>query len=427
MSEMHLCKICQVNTNEEGNRFVGIQADSHGAKVCFPIGYCLPKTDEEIRNDIRHLIQVLAEFTTKKERLLAARQFGALQTVDFPIHAYQSVLEYYFAIGGRYYVETEHTYLTAPAGKQDWARTVRKHTPLIQNQSGIPSFIYTAYEVRASRPNDTKLITQINRFCVYEAFRKLGWLYVPYMPKEPGAHPDIRTSIAIVQQKLAATNDDRKRMLFQGMKDMLEYMDEETSDRAFYYGVDDFKGVWEQLVDRAFGVRDKERYFPHSRWLLDYGDNRQTRPLQPDTIMIYEGKYYVLDAKCYKYGQSGIPAHLPDASSIHKQITYGEYLEKHQNVDADKLFNAFLMPYNMEENPFGLHTVVGNIGEAVGDWRRNRKYYERIQGIVVDTRHLMYHYAGKPAKEKAELAACIETVRGRGQIAWNFECCNISL
>ncbi len=119
MSEMHLCKICQVNTNEEGNRFVGIQADSHGAKVCFPIGYCLPETDAEIRRDIRHLIQVLAEFTTKKERLLAARQFGALQTVDFPIHAYQSVLEYYFAIGGRYYVETEHTYLTAPAGKQD--------------------------------------------------------------------------------------------------------------------------------------------------------------------------------------------------------------------------------------------------------------------------------------------------------------------
>lgn len=74
------------------------------------------------------------------------------------------------------------------------------------------------------------------------------------------------------------------------------------------------------------------------------------------------------------------------------------------------------MPYNMAENPFGLNTVVGNIGEAVGDWRRNRKYYERIQGIVVDTRHLMYHYAGKPMKEKAELAACIEAVLGREPI-----------
>ena len=184
------------------------------------------------------------------------------------------------------------------------------------------------------------------------------------MPDSPGAHPDIRTSIAIVQQKLAETNDDRKRMLFQGMKAMLEYMDEETLDRQFYYGVDDFQNVWEKLVDRAFGVRDKERYFPHSRWMLDYGDNKQMRALQPDTIMIYEGKYYVLDAKFYKYGQSGIPTHLPDASSIHKQITYGEYLEKHQNVDVDKLFNAFLMPYNMAENPFELRTIVGKIGRA---------------------------------------------------------------
>lgn len=416
MLEMHLCKICHVNTNEDGDRFVGIKADSHGAKVCFPIGYRLPETDAEIRSDIRHLIQVLAEFTTQKERLLAANQFGTPQTVDFPIHAYQSVLEYYFAIGGNYYVETERTYLASPAGKQDWARTVRKHTPLVQKKQGVSSFVFTTYEVRASRPNDTKLITQINRFCVYEAFCKLGWLYVPYMPEKPGTHPDIRTSIAIVQEKLAGTNDDRKRMLFQGMKAMLEYMDEETSERQFYYGVDDFKNIWEKLVDRAFGVRNKDHYFPHSRWLLDYGDNKQMRPLQPDTIMIYEGKYYVLDAKCYKYGQSAVPAHLPDASSIHKQITYGEYLEKHRNVDADALFNAFLMPYNMAENPFGLNTVVGNIGEAVGDWRRNRKYYERIQGIVVDTRHLMYHYAGKPMKEKAELAACIEAVLGREPI-----------
>ncbi|MEG0835992.1 MAG: hypothetical protein RR413_11165, partial [Christensenellaceae bacterium] len=59
----------------------------------------------------------------------------------------------------------------------------------------------------------------------------------------------------------------------------------------------------------------------------------------------------------------------------------------------------------------------GNIGEAVGDWRNNGKHYERIQGIVIDTRYLMYHYSGKPMKEKAALANCIETVLGREQLA----------
>ena len=63
-----------------------------------------------------------------------------------------------------------------------------------------------------------------------------------------------------------------------------------------------------------------------------------------------------------------------------------------------------------------IDSVVGNIGEAVGDWRTNKKYYERIQGIVMDTRHLMYHYSGNPMKEKVALAECIDVVLGRGEV-----------
>lgn len=288
--------------------------------------------------------------------------------------------------------------------------------PLVQSKNGVSSFIYTNFVVRSVTPNDTKLITQVNRYCVYEAFKRLGWLYVPYTIEEPGPHPDVKTSIAIVQSKLAGTNDDKKRALFQGMKDMLEFMDEKTSDKQFYFGTDDFDHVWERLIDRAFGEKDKDKYFPRTRWLLDKGKYKEKRPLMPDTIMIYNGKYYVLDAKCYKYGWTGIPDHLPNGSSINKQITYGEYLEKRMGVNTDSLFNAFIMPYNMAKNYFDISSVVGNIGEAVGDWRRNKKYYERIQGIVMDTRYLMYHYSGKPMKEKIALAECIEAVIGRGSL-----------
>ena len=34
----------------------------------------------------------------------------------------------------------------------------------------------------------------------------------------------------------------------------------------------------------------------------------------------------------YKYGWTGIPEHLPNGSSINKQITYGEYLEKYKGM-----------------------------------------------------------------------------------------------
>ena len=394
--EFDLTDHCHVNSNEDGDRFVGIKADSDNAMVYFPIGYQLPETDAEIRTDIKHLIQVLSEFTTKDDRLLALNRFAAPQSVDFPINAFKSVIEYFFSIGGKYYVETDPTYKTAATGNQDWPRTVRNQMPLVQSKNGVSSFIYTNFVVRSVTPNDTKLITQVNRYCVYEAFKRLGWLYVPYTIEEPGPHPDVKTSIAIVQSRLAGTNDDKKRALFQGMKDMLEFMDEKTSDKQFYFGTDDFDHVWEKLIDRAFGERDKDRYFPRTRWLLDKGKYKEKRPLMPDTIMIYNGKYYVLDAKCYKYGWTGIPDHLPNGSSINKQITYGEYLEQHMGVDNDSLFNAFIMPYNMAKNHFEIDSIVGNVGEAVGDWRSNGKNYERIQGIVMDTRYLMYHYSGKP-------------------------------
>lgn len=404
---------CHVNSNEDGDRFVGIKADSEGAMVYFPIGYELPETDAEIRMDIKHLIQVISEFTTPKERLLAVNRFAAPQSVDFPINAFRTVIEYFLNNGCKYYVETEQIYKAAASGRQDWARTVKKQMPLVQAQGGVSSFIFTKFEVRAAAPNDAKLITQINRFCVYEAFERLGWLYIPYKPEEPGAHPDVKSSISIVRSKLSNTNDDKKRTLFKGMIDMLNYMDEKTSDKQFYFGTDNFDRVWEKIIDKAFGEQDKDKYFPRSRWLLDFGKHHEKRPLLPDTIMTYNGKYYVLDAKCYKYGLTGIPSHLPDASSINKQITYGEYIEKYMEVKSDSLFNAFIMPFNKAKNYFKIDADVGNIGEAVGDWRSNKKYYERIQGIVMDTRHLMYHYSGKPMKEKIALAECIEAVMKR--------------
>lgn len=128
-------KHCHVNSNEDGDRFVGIKADSDNAMVYFPIGYQLPETDNEIRTDIKHLIQVLSEFTTSEDRLIAVNKFAAPQSVDFPINAYKNVIEYYFSIGGKYYIEVEPTFKTS--ANQD------KETIII-NESGLYSLILSS-------------------------------------------------------------------------------------------------------------------------------------------------------------------------------------------------------------------------------------------------------------------------------------------
>jgi hypothetical protein len=56
---------------------------------------------------------------------------------------------------------------------------------------------------------------------------------------------------------------------------------------------------------------------------------------------------------------------------------------------------------------------IGNIGEAVGDWKPDPKNYERVQGIVIDTRFLMYNYIGMPDQQKRLLAETINKVESR--------------
>ena len=402
---------CHVNTNDDGDSFVGDKADTDDAIIYFPIGYQLPANDDDLRVDINNLLGVLAAFM-KEDRVIEVSKFEAPRTVDFPMHAYLKVIRSFLRMG-RYYIETDPQFRTDTKGKTSWPRTVREQRALVQKNG---SLVFTNMTVRSVTPNANKQITQIHRFCVYEAFEKMGWLYVPFMPDKPGPHPGIKESIYILDKKLVATNDDVEQELFNAMRDMLVYIDERSSDKQYFFGTDFFENVWERMIDKAFGVEDKEQYFPRTCWLLDYGRDKEKRPLQPDTIMIYGDKCYVLDAKLYRYGWDPKPEHLPNSADINKQITYGEYIEQTRRLPNEKLYNAFIMPYNKENNLFMLNSNFGNIGEAVSDWKANVKNYERIQGIVVDTRYLMYNYIGTSDQQKKEMAVCIEKVLTRGPI-----------
>lgn len=402
---------CHVNTNDDGDSFVGVKADTDDAIIYFPIGYQLPANDDDLRVDINNLLGVLAAFM-KEDRVIEVSKFEAPRTVDFPMHAYLKVIRSFLRMG-RYYIETDPQFRTDTKGKTSWPRTVREQRALVQKNG---SLVFTNMTVRSVTPNANKQITQIHRFCVYEAFEKMGWLYVPFMPDKPGPHPGIKESIYILDKKLVATNDDVEQELFNAMRDMLVYIDERSSDKQYFFGTDFFENVWERMIDKAFGVEDKEQYFPRTRWLLDYGRDKEKRPLQPDTIMIYGDKCYVLDAKLYRYGWDPKPEHLPNSADINKQITYGEFIEQTRRLPNEKLYNAFIMPYNKENNLFMLNSNFGNIGEAVSDWKPNVKNYERIQGIVVDTRYLMYNYIGTSDQQKKEMAVCIEKVLTRGPV-----------
>jgi len=399
---------CHIDSNEDGDRFVGVKADSTNAMIYFPLGYELPADDDELRRDVKNLFMVLAAFTNKNDRVLHMDKFTAPQTVDFPIQAYLNVINYYLDHNGSYYTETEVTYRVDSRGKTNWPRTIRTVTPMFQGKN----IIYLNTVVRDNTPNANRMITLIHKYCVYESFERIGWLYTTNSPETAYAPADKNTMVAVLNDKKANTNNDVDKMLFSSMIAMLEFMDNNTIDKQFYFGTDKFEHVWEKLIDVVFGEPNKSDYFPHGLWTERYG-TRKGKPvsaLEPDTIMLYNGKYYVIDAKYYRYGDQpqfgvGVP---PQSSDINKQITYGQFVKRERTPDGSEVYNAFLMPYNRFRNYFGINALMGNVAEATGDWIPQPETYERIQGIVMDTRYIMKNYQGNHDRDKALLSAEIE-------------------
>lgn len=103
---------------------------------------------------------------------------------------------------------------------------------------------------------------------------------------------------------------------------------------------------------------------------------------------------------------------LPESASINKQITYGEYAAN-QILGEGTVYNAFLMPFDSQGELWNEKTVF-HVGEATGNWKENNKPYERIQGILIDVRHLMQITVREDSNEIFRLAECIsEAVKGR--------------
>lgn len=400
---------CHINENGDGDRFVGVKADTNNAMVYFPMGYRLPESEEDIREDILKLIDVLSIFNDSKDKVLAMQKFEAPHSVNFPVNAYMNIIRY-FLEQESYYTERDPIRKTADRGKIDFTTSLRKNVKFFQ-EDGSPFF--DRYTVKGSTPNEKNLITQIHKFCVFESFTTLGWLFTPHLPQDPHIQLDAERFLYALRKKLAVTHNDKDKQLFQAMISMLEYLDSEHNNKQYYFGTDRFEYVWEKLIDEVFGIKGKEEFFPRTKWSLKFNPDKDNHALEPDSIMLCNNKIYVLDAKYYRYGVTGKQKHLPESSSINKQITYGEYIDNCQAL-KDKygdipIYNAFLMPFNKDDNPFGINgNYFVNIGEATSEWKYDTHLYERVQGIVIDIRYLMNNYYGSHKSKILKLAKVIE-------------------
>lgn len=406
MRENDIRSKCRVNSNREMDTFVGLRCDDGDISINFPMGYHISEDNKELRKDIILLFTTLAANTEHKESELLA-QGSSFDEVEFPLQSYIYLIKDFFARG--YYREQEVSYKVAKTGKVNWNRTIKTQRPYVQDLD----VFYLDFVTKKNSIKENELITLIHEYCVYESFERIGWLFTKMMPKKPRIAKREKVFRSVLKEKIANTFNDRSRILFRHMLAIIDFEGDKDSDKNYRYGTYRFEYVWEKMIDKVFGVENKADYFPMTAWYVN-GDRYDNASLEPDTIMLYGSKVYILDAKYYKFGVTGKAWDLPESTSINKQITYGEYVAneekfKKKHGNDMKVYNAFLMPFDSLKSKYPNNPEILKVGEAVSNWKDNSEEYHKIQGILIDVKTLMNINVRQEMKEIKKLAKLIES------------------
>ena len=395
---------CFVNTNIEADTFVGIKCEKGDFSVHFPLGFEYSNDEKELRKEILLLINTIASTVGHRESAIKDES-ASYNATEFSIQACMHIIYDFYNRG--YYVEREQQHKVAKQGKINWNRTIKTQKPYVQENK----VFYLDFVVNKNQINENELITLVHEWCVYDAFEKVGWLFTRSMPEKPRIKFNKKLFLGVLKTKLAETFNDKNKALF---RNMIALIENQGSDESlnYKYGTYRFEYVWEKLIDRTFGEADKEKYFPKTTWRRPGRADYDNACLEPDTIMLYKDKVYVLDAKYYKFGATGHTGDMPESTSINKQITYGEYIAETEkfkkNGQAPVVYNAFIMPYSAASKLWQSDTPLLYAGEAVSDWKSNEKTYERVRGILLDVKHLMKMTVRKDQDEIMQMAEMIE-------------------
>lgn len=405
MKQFNIRNKCSINLNRDMDTFVGLKNENGDISVNFPLGYHISEKDVQLKKDILLLFATLAMNTKRKDSELLTRGMN-YDDVEFPLQSYIYVIKDYMSRG--YYKEQEITYNVSRRGKVNWNRTIKTQKMYIQDDD----LFYLDFVTKRNTIKNDELISMIHEYIVYESFDKIGWLFTGTMPKSPRIKSNGKLFRSVIRDKLANTFNDENKRLFRHMLAIIEYQGDKDADKNYMYGTYRFEYIWEQMIDRVFGIDNKSDYFPKTTWKLNSGSFDNVS-LVPDTIMIYDNNVYILDAKYYKYGITERPCDLPESTSINKQITYGEYvatesLFKQIHGEYMEVYNAFIMPFDSLKQEYPNDIDMIGIGEAVSNWKDNTKEYEKIKGILVDVKKLMNISVRQEESEIMKLAELIE-------------------
>ena len=400
-------------TGELNNQFVGVKIANNKIEFHYPETYQLSNNDDELRRDILSVLRTISLAKTLTSNLSSYNSKFNNNDV-FPIGAYLWIINDYLTYGK--YEKREKTYQHGARGKIDWRRTLRT-SPAISNGN----VIYTDI-ISEKKSQVDNLLTEIYYFCAKRSCNALGWLYGIAF-EENGVDYEKKFNkklyLATINTELSHTFDDIKKTRLQHMKNVITGLDDDVlQTREIVYGVDSYDYVYERMVDSMFSNIDNiKEFYPTAEWDLVVEDKpKESSKLRPDTVLeqkLEAGKknLYILDAKYYRYGTTFLTKHIPETTSIQKQITYGEYVKMMKPGVYEEIYSAFVMPYSKKTNIHNdrFNKDIEFIGVARAKWiDASGETNRNIAGILLDTNFLINNWVRKNPDNINEIIEIIE-------------------
>lgn len=407
------------STNEDNNAFVGVRIKNESIEFHYPESYDISgvedvSTIKDIKAFRRDMIDILHTISLAKTRSSSMQKTenGISSAKNFTFMSYLWIIRDYISNG--IYRNTEKIYRNNAKGKINWKRTLSTQ-PIISNGN----VIYNNLVVEVNNDCDT-IITEAHRFCVYDSVRKTGWLFginekAFYVPSP--TENLLKKYINTIKVELKKTFDDVKKLRLNHMLKVLSGVDDSKNVSEIVYGVDKYHYIYERMVDAIFGnVIDMKEYNPSASWFImkspDTYKEKEASHLRPDTIRFEDTPKtclfdnatktaYILDAKFYRYGTTCLETDLPETPSIQKQVTYAEHLMKywkdHKKENVKAVHNAFVLPYNKNNNAFEFNNNLEYIGFSKANWTDNDKNV--VHAFLIDTKHLIASWSQGNCKE----------------------------
>ena len=400
-------------TGELNNQFVGVKIANNKIEFHYPETYQLSDNDDELRQNILSVLRTISLAKTLTSNLSSYNSKFNNNDV-FPIGAYLWIINDYLTYGK--YENREKTYQHGARGKIDWRRTLRT-SPAISNGN----VIYTDI-ISEKKSQVDNLLTEIYFFCVKRSCDTLGWLYGIAF-EENGVDYEKKFNkklyLATINTELSHTFDDIKKTRLQHMKNVITGLDDDIlQTREIVYGVDSYDYVYERMVDSMFSnINNIKEFYPTAEWDLIVEDKpKESSKLRPDTVLeqqLENGKknLYILDAKYYRYGTTFLTKHIPETTSIQKQITYGEYVKMMKPGIYEEIYSAFIMPYSKTTNIHHdrFNKDIEFIGVARAKWiDASGETNRNIAGILLDTNFLINNWIKKNPDHISDIIEIIE-------------------